>query len=425
VETLSLPSGDSRPREPMNKEVDSTRMAAIEPPTTNSPTRGYCAGLDVHQKTCDIALVDPEGRVVRRWHIKTCPRMLDLFTRELREICGKAPVDLGLEASTAGKAVFLHLRKLGLAIHMGHPRKLESILSSETKTDRNDAEELARLLQGHHFPEAFVPTEEMEELRGWVRVRAEQVEKLTRVKQQVHALLVKHHLQHDAARYSDIFGVQALRWLKTVDLISEVDKRQLQVLLEEGALLAQQIVSLTNDLARQAAPRKDVELLQSIPGIDYVLALNLIAEVGDIHRFRNRKRFAGYCGVVPKNRDSGGKVAEHAKVRHGNPRVKWALEIAVQANVLRIRQGRLFRVYEALKARVGVPKAMMAVAHRLAFVVYGVWKSGTPYKEGNPASFERKRERLAERANVETKLPTISDLVDKLISSPKASGVVS
>ena len=134
-------------------------MTATEPPTTTSPRRGYCAGLDVHQKTCDVALVAPEGKVARRWHIKTCPQMFDQFARELRALCGPAPVDLGLEASTAGKAVFQHLRKLGLSVHMGHPRKLEAILSSETKTDRNDAEELARLLQGRHFPEAYVPSE--------------------------------------------------------------------------------------------------------------------------------------------------------------------------------------------------------------------------------------------------------------------------
>ena len=47
--------------------------------TALSPNARYFAGLDVHQKTCDIALVDPEGRVARRWHVKTCPQTLDLF----------------------------------------------------------------------------------------------------------------------------------------------------------------------------------------------------------------------------------------------------------------------------------------------------------------------------------------------------------
>ncbi|MGI0130460.1 MAG: IS110 family transposase [Thermoplasmata archaeon] len=388
-----------------------------------SPTASYFAGLDVHQKTCDIALVDPEGRVVRRWHVKTCPKTLDLFARELRKECGTTPVALGLEASTAGKAVFIHLRKLGLDVHMAHPRKLESIRSSESKTDRNDAEELARLLQSRHFPESYVPTEELDELRSWVRVREQQVEKFRRVKTQVRSLTVKHHLQHEASKYSDIFGVQALHWLQSVELPNPADRRQLEILLEEGALLAQQIDRLTKDLAREAVARKEVELLQSIPGIDYVLGLTILAEVGDVRRFPNRRKFAAYCGVVPKNRDSGGRVAKHASVRHGNPRLKWALDIAVQANALRIRKGRLFTMFEALKARVGVPKALTAVAHRLAFVIYGIWKSGKAYDEGNAASFERKRERMKERATAKIEQPSVATSVGKLLTRASVSGV--
>ncbi len=168
-----------------------------------------------------------------------------------------------------------------------------------------------------------------------------------------------------------------------------------------------------------------MELLRSIPGFDYVLALTLISEVGDIHRFRNPKKFAAYCGVVPKNRDSGGKVAEHAKARHGNSTAKWALELAVQAHVLRIRQGRIFRVYEAMETRVAVPKAMMAAAHRLAFLVYGVRKSGKPYEERNPEPFERKRERLVDRAKEKVTFPSVADLVEKMLSPSAPTGVTS
>ena len=91
-------------------------------------------------------------------------------------------------------------------------------------------------------------------------------------------------------------------------------------------------------------------------------------------------------------------MATHAPVRHRNPQLKWALDIAVRAHALRIRKGRLFTMFEALKARVGVPKALTAVAHRLTFVIYGIWKSGKTYDVGNPDSFEHKRDRLKERA---------------------------
>lgn len=418
--SLSLSLGGPRPQTTEREEVDKKKMSAEK----TTPNTRFYTGMDVHQKTCDVALVNPEGTIARRWTIKTCPQELDWLSRELKEVCGVTPVAIALEASTAGKAVFQHLRKLGLDVHMGHPLKIRSILSSETKTDRNDAEELARLLQSHHFPESYVPPEEVEDLRSWVRVREEQVEKLRRAKAQVRSLLVKHHLQHEASRYSDIFGVQALHWLEAVELPAAADRCQLQILLQEGVLLAQQIESLTTEVARIAAGRTDVELLQSIPGIDYVLAMNIIAEVGDVHRFRNRRKFAAYCGVVPRNHDSGGKVAGHAKVRHGNPRLKWALDMAVQALTLRTRKGRLFGKFGALKARLGTPKALTAIAHRLAFVIYGVWKSGTPYQEGNPDLFQRKREKLGCHAKREVKLPAVKESVTQMLSHTRGLGVV-
>lgn len=73
---------------------------------------------------------------------------------------------------------------------------------------------------------------------------------------------------------------------------------------------------------------------------------------------------------------------------------------------LRTRKGRLFGRFGATKARLGTPKALTAIAHRLAFVIYGVWKSGTPYKERNPELFQRKREKLKNRSKKEVKIPT-------------------
>ena len=155
-----------------------------------------------------------------------------------------------------------------------------------------------------------------------------------------------------------------------------------------------------------------------------MLAMNIVAEVGDVHRFPNRRKFAAYCGVVPKNRDSGGKVAKHASTRHGNPRLTWALEVATQSIVLRVRQGRLFHRFELLKRRVGVPKALMAVAHSLAFVVYQIWKNGTMYDEGIPASFERKRTKLSERAKEPGRFALTGESIEQLLSRSGIPGVM-
>jgi hypothetical protein len=80
-------------------------MRCEREPIAHPPNSSYYAGLDVHQKSCDIALIDPTGQLVRRWHVKTCPKSLDQLARELKEECRATAVALALEASTAGKAV--------------------------------------------------------------------------------------------------------------------------------------------------------------------------------------------------------------------------------------------------------------------------------------------------------------------------------
>ena len=164
-----------------------------------------------------------------------------------------------------------------------------------------------------------------------------------------------------------------------------------------------------------------MRILQSVPGIDYVLALTMMAEVGEVKRFPNRKKFAAYCGLVPKNSDSGEKVAVHAKLRHGNPRLKWAFSVAVQA-MLKTGHGRLVVQFRRLEKRLGRPKALMAVAHRLAFKVYGIWKTGRMYEEVSARLYGRKRDQLQRRAKRESTLPSRHGLIDKLMATPSIRG---
>jgi len=380
----------------------------------------HYVGIDVHQGKCVWCLVDATGAVVGEGTVRTDLAGLDLMTREWKRL-GVHEVRVGLEASTAGKAVARHLRDGGWDVWMAHPRALKAIAASETKTDRNDARVLAHLVRLDYFPRAYLPSEEVERLRNLVRMREEQVEKFRRTKQQLRALLVGHHLNHEAAKYDDLFGVQALRWLKGVELAEPIEQQRMALLLEEGALYQRQVEVLTDGLAKVGVDQEMVRILQSVPGIDYVLALTILAEVGDVKRFPNRKKFAAYCGLVPKNRDSGDKVGVHARLRHGSPRLKWAFSVAVQA-LLKTKRGRFVVQFRRLEKRLGRPKALMAVAHRLAFTVYGIWKTGRLYEEGSASLYARKREQLARRAARRATLPSRDELLDKLIRKAAMPG---
>lgn len=382
----------------------------------------YSAGLDVHQKTTRVCLMDGQGKTVKEWTISTSRKTLDQLHRDLPGLCGSARVIVGLEASTAGKMVFQHLRKLGREVYMAHPKKLRAITESDTKTDRNDAWEIADTLRVNKFPRAYVPTEEMEKVRTLLRLRGDVVEKLKIVKNQVRALLVKNDRYEQASRYDDIFGVQALRYLEKEELPDPQDRLQLRILLEEGELYLRQEEELNVELSKIGVDTPAVKLLQSVPGIDYRLALTMAGEVGDIHRFPNRKKFAAYCGLVPKNKDSGDKVAVHAKHRHGNPRLTWAFTTAVKC----VQRGhsRFAELYKIMTRKLGPAKATMAVAHRIAFVVYAIWKSGTPYHESERQedSYTAKRNALARRSKKVLKRPSVSETVGKMISVPVPGG---
>ncbi|EQD37108.1 transposase IS116/IS110/IS902, partial [mine drainage metagenome] len=189
------------------------------------------------------------GAVIGEGSVRTDLAGLDLMTREWRRL-GVREVRVGLEASTAGKAVARRLRSGGWDVWMAHPRALKAITASETKTDRNDARTLAHLVRLDYFPRAYLPSEEVERLRDLVRMREEQVDKFRRTKQQLRALLVGHHLNHEAAKYDDLFGVQALHWLKGVELSEPIEQRRMALLLEEGALYQRQVEVLTDELAR-------------------------------------------------------------------------------------------------------------------------------------------------------------------------------
>ena len=106
------------------------------PTNETTPTNAlpYAVGLDVHQKTISVAVLDPGGQLVERRTIRTCPKMLDELHRDLAKLAGTTRVRLGLEASTAGKACFQHRRTLGRDVRMAHPKKLKALLG-DTKTD--------------------------------------------------------------------------------------------------------------------------------------------------------------------------------------------------------------------------------------------------------------------------------------------------
>ena len=222
-----------------------------------------CLGLDVHKDTITATHLGPGGKTLRTWTVPTTRRSVLALAKEAAPA---APIVL--EASTAGKAVAFVLKEAGRELHMAAPNKVALIAKAPVKTDERDSAALAHLYQAGFLPECYVPTPEIDRLRSLVRARADLGYKMTRTKNQVHALVTRNLLDEEMAGVSDWFGVGGIRKLVVLPLPEE-EKGHLALYLQQLTVLADQEEALHGELARAAEERADVRLLMTIPGVDY------------------------------------------------------------------------------------------------------------------------------------------------------------
>ena len=211
-----------------------------------------CLGLDVHKDSITATHLAPGGKTLRTWTVPTIRRSVLALAR------GVAPATpIVLEASSAGKAVAFVLKEAGRELPLAAPNKVALIAKAPVKSDERDSAALAHLYQSGFLPECYVPSPEIDRLRTLVRIRADLGFKMTRIKNQVHALVTRNLLDEETAGISDWFGIGGIRKLVGLPLPDE-EKGHLALYLEQLTTLADQEEPLHTELARAA--EQDVAL---------------------------------------------------------------------------------------------------------------------------------------------------------------------
>jgi transposase len=378
----------TRVRKPMKEE-----MRTMEPIPGAATTPNYlrpCLGLDVHKNSITATRLGPGGAVLKTWNLTTTRTDVLALTRDLEG----TTTPIVLEASTAGKAVASLLKGVGSELHMAAPNLIPK---PSVKTDKRDSVRLAQLYQSGSLPECYIPPPEIDHLRLLIRSRRDLGIKVTLVKNQVHALVTRNLLDSEMTGVSDWFGVGGLR--KLVRLPLDVsDRSALARHLEQLELLAQQEEAMQIELAGVARERKDVQLLMTIPGVDYYTAVGIVAEVGDVRRFPTKQRLASYAGLVPKADNSGDQTSEHRSVKKGDMVLKGFLCTAVRG-MLKSSQPTAVAAFYRKKAK-GQPaqKATVAAARKLSAEIWKMLTFEEPYREEDADLTERKEQRMQKKA---------------------------
>ncbi len=180
-------------------------------------------------------------------------------------------------------------------MHLAHPLGVKAFSHRRVKNDELDAGDLADLLRMGRLAEAWIAPAEIRELREITRYRSKLVQLRTTCKDQVHGVLAKLGIE---VTCSDIFGAWGTAWLDELPLPQPYSWKVASLRQLMGWLSAE-ITVLEQVTADLLAGHDGYRAVQALPGIGPVLGAVIVAEIGDITRFRHPARLCSWAGLTP------------------------------------------------------------------------------------------------------------------------------
>jgi transposase len=356
-------------------------------------------GLDVHAETIAVAVAEPAGEVRSLGAIANRPE-------SVRKMIGKlGPVGnlkCCYEAGPTGYVLYWQLTQLGVACEVIAPSLVPVKSGDRVKTDRKDAEKLARCYRAGELTAVWVPDAAHEALRDLVRAREAAKKDQLRHRHRLGKFLLRHGKRPTGA--GEPWTKKYLNWIR---IHARFDQPALEATLAhylgEVEHVSGRIANLEqaiDEAVKQAPPeiRAVIEALQALRGVAQTTAATVVCELGSLSRFQSPRQLMGYSGLVPREYSSGNRTQRGAITKSGNAHLRrvlvesaWAYRHRpnVQGRVLRRQkvlvlseearqiawkaQQRLYKRFVSLTARGKTSgQAMTALARELLGFVWAI-----------------------------------------------------
>jgi transposase len=315
-------------------------------------------GIDLHRATVVIAAVNDAGDTMEPLTIP-CQDTPAIVTTIRRLGAFRAVI----EASGTYRWLYDLLRPWG-TILLAHPQRLRAMIQRRSKTDKLDAQLLANLLRINQIPLAYIPPESYHVLRELTRCRARLGRELAEVKIKLRAILARRNVE---APYKVPFGRRGLAWFRQQDF-GPIENMVRDELLGRFDHFSRQITAFDGRLREIQALFPQTEALLDIYGIGLFSALVVVAELGEVERFRWAKQVGAYTGLTSRVNQSGGHCYQGSITRQGSPWLRWVL---VEAAMKAVRRDvELQKLYTRIRKRSGAKIARVAVARKLAEICW-------------------------------------------------------
>ena len=237
----------------------------------------------------------------------------------MKKFSPKGKTEAAYEAGSLGYVIQRAMGEAGIRCYVLPANKVAKKRDDRIKTDKRDARLIARELRSKNIRPISVPDETDEAARDLLRCREDASEDLRRVKQRLLKFLVRHGHIYDSEKNHWTMGHR--RWMDSIEfkreherMVYEEYRSQIRALEERLERLNRQVEEAAESPRYKAAVSK----LRAFKGIDYIIALAVVCEIGDFRRFANAKAFMSYLGFVPSENSSGGKRNQGGITKAGN-----------------------------------------------------------------------------------------------------------
>jgi transposase len=364
-------------------------------------------GLDVHKDSVFACILDEKGKKMFEKRYGTLTPDLDALRDSLVEHgCGR----VALESTSIYWMPIWHVLESDFSLTLANPYFIKQLPGR--KSDVKDAQWIAECLQKDLIKSSFVVDGVLQQMRQYARQHRRLTKSRVRLEQQLDNQLQRCNIRFSNYVSNQGNNVSMRKIIQAIiagerdpeklcrlvhgrtqnkhgkqvitdslnGVIEQADVEMLTQCMEQINLIEkQQATCLTNleELANSYFA-KEISLLCTIPGVQKLSALFILAEIGnDMHAFSSASALVGWAGLRPRNEESAGKI-QSRKTLHGNKYLRQIL-VEISWSAARSKKSFLGKKHSVLAKRMNPQKALIAITRKILVILYNVLKTKQPF----------------------------------------------
>lgn len=277
-------------------------------------------GLDYHKDSVQVCVMNDSGLVLANKRVPNNCSDIEDAVSNLEQADVYAAIEASTGASDLVDELVLHA---GWSVDQAHPGYVSRIKQSPDKSDFSDAQLLADLERVGYLPRVWHPPTYIRELRRLVRFRQHLAGQRRSIKLRIRSLLRDHRITDPGV--CGAWTKRWLKWLASTDTLEGISRWIMDEQLEHLELLECKIAKVEKELVQFCSRDRLVEKLLEQPGVGFITAVTMRAEIGRFDRFRSGKQLSRFCGLSPRNESSGKKQSTSGVIKAGNPELRRVL----------------------------------------------------------------------------------------------------